>query len=156
VKAFWLFNSLEVNEFTYFHKIVRINGELCYLSGCKTKDDFLIIVSFNNPQDARYEYKQRWQIEMCFKSMKTSGFDIEKTHLQDIERIQKLVLLVMIAFVWCYKGGIYLNQIKPIITKKHGRKAQSIVKYGLSFIASVLLNALNQSNVAIFNFLSCT
>lgn len=156
VKAFWLFNSLKVNEFLYFHKMVRIKGELCYLSGCRTKDDFLIIVSFNNPQAAQYEYKQRWQIEMCFKAMKTSGFDIEKTHLQDIERIQKLVLLVMIAFVWCYKVGIYLDQKIPITTKKHGRKAKSIFKYGLSCIASVLLNALNQIDIDIIKILSCT
>ena len=34
---------------------------------------------------------------MCFKAMKSSGFDIEKTPLQDIKGIEKLVLLVMIA-----------------------------------------------------------
>ena len=56
--------------------------------------------------------------------MKSSGFDIENTHLQDIERIQKLVLLVMVAFVWCYKVGIYLNLINPIKIKKHGRMAK--------------------------------
>jgi len=50
--------------------------------------------------------------------MKSSGFDIEKTHLQGIQRIEKLILLVMIAFVWCYKIGIYLHQINPIKIKK--------------------------------------
>ncbi len=42
--------------------------------------------------------------------MKSSGFDIEKTHLQDIERIQKLILVVMIAFLWCYKTGIFIHE----------------------------------------------
>jgi hypothetical protein len=55
---------------------------------------------------------------MCFKAMKSSGFDIEKTHLQDIQRIEKLILRVMIAFVWCYKIGIYPHQINPIKIKK--------------------------------------
>ena len=101
--------------------------------------------------------KERWQIETCFRAIKTSGFDIEKTHLQDIERIEKLILLVMIAFVWCYKAGIFLHEnVKPIRVKKHGRKAKSIFKYGLSFIASILLNAENLSNINIFDFLSCT
>ena len=55
--------------------------------------------------------------------MKSSGFDIEKTHLQDIEGIEKLILLVMVAFVWCYKVGIYLHQnIKKIIVKNMGEK----------------------------------
>jgi hypothetical protein len=35
VKAFHLFNNLSVNQFKYYRKIVRVNGELCYLSGQK-------------------------------------------------------------------------------------------------------------------------
>ena len=161
IKASHLFNRFKVNEFVYYSKIVRINGQLCYLSGCKLnnndmKQDFLIIVSFDRPEQALKDYGQRWQIEMCFKAMKSSGFDIEKTHLKDIQRIEKLILLVMIAFVWCYKVGIYLHRIKPITIKKHGRKAQSIFKYGLSFLANVLLNSENQRDINIFHFLSCT
>tara|TARA_R110002050_G_scaffold158381_5_gene287696 strand:+ start:18080 stop:18520 length:441 start_codon:yes stop_codon:yes gene_type:complete len=145
----------------YYPKIVRINGQLCYLSGCKLglrhrKQDFLIIVSFNKPDKAQVHYKKRWQIEMCFKAMKSSGFDLEKTHLQDMERLEKLILIVMIAFVWCYKVGIYLHAIKPISIKKHGRKAKTVFKYELSFIASVLLNSENQSNINVIAFLSCT
>lgn len=161
IKAWHLFNAYRVNEFIYYPKIVRINGQLCYLSGCKLKpkdgkQDFLIIVSFNVPDKAMEQYRERWQIEMCFKAMKSSGFDIENTHLQDIERIEKLVLLVMMAFVWCYKVGIYLHQLNPIKVKKHGRKAKSIFKYGLDYIASVLLNPVNQHNINLTDFLSCT
>ena len=161
IKAWLLFNGYKTNEFVYYPKIVRVNGRLCYLSGCKlrsknAKPDFLIIVSFNAPEKASIQYKQRWQIEMCFKAMKSSGFDIENTHLKDIERIQKLVLLVMVAFVWCYKVGIYLNQIIPIKIKKHGRRAKSIFKYGLDYIAATLLNPVNQNNIDLMRFLSCT
>jgi len=104
IRASWLFNDLRAGQYRNYHKIVSINGQYCYLSGCKLqKGDFLIIVSFNRPQEARDDYALRWQIEMCFKAMKSSGFDIEKTHLTNLERIEKLVLLVMIAFLWCYK-----------------------------------------------------
>ena len=89
--------------------------------------------------------------------MKSSGFDMEKTHLNQIKRIEKLLLLVSIAFVWCYAVGIYLHEnIKKINVKKHGRKAKSIFKYGLDFIANSLLNAKNQTDINVFNFLSCT
>ena len=55
IKASHLFNRFKVNEFVYYSKIVRINGQLCYLSGCKLnnndmKQDFLIIVSFDRPE----------------------------------------------------------------------------------------------------------
>ena len=65
--------------------------------------------------------------------------------------------LEMIAFVWCYKVGRHLhNNIKPIIIRKHGRKAKSIFKYGLSYIASILLNSESNDEIQIFEFLSCT
>ena len=40
---------------------------------------------------------------MQVKAMNSCGFDIEKTHLQDIERIKKIILFVIIDFVWRYK-----------------------------------------------------
>jgi|SRR6056297_1451143 len=158
VKAFWLFNAYKTGEFIYYPKIVYINGQLCYLSGSKLAGcEYLILVSFNKPENSKEYYSQRWQIEMSFKAMKTSGFDLEKTHLRDIQRIEKLILLVMIAFVWCYKVGIYLHQkIKSIPIKKHGRKAISIFKYGLEYIANCLLNRKMKSEFSIYQFLSCT
>lgn len=158
LKAFWLFNTLKVNQFYYYPHIVGINGQLCYLSGSKLKNgEFLIIISFNKPEQANQYYKQRWQIEMTFKAMKSSGFDIEKTHLNDLERIEKLILLVMIAFVWAYKVGIYIHSnIKEIIVKKHGRKAKTIFKTGLDYITNYLLNSKFRAKINVFEFLSCT
>lgn len=162
IKAFWLFNSLKVGEFMHYDHIIRIGTQLCYISGskinCREKGvDFLMIISFNKPEQAQINYKERWQIETCFRAMKSSGFDIEKTHLQDIKRIDKLTLLVMIAFVWCYKIGIFIHEkIKKIIIKKHGRRAKSIFKCGLSYIANVMLNSKNQNDIDVFSFLSCT
>ena len=156
IKASLLFAQLETNQFYYYPKIVKINNADCYISGCKLQDDFLIIASLDKPEQSFEYYKQRWQIEMCFKALKSSGFNIENTHLQDIERIERLLLLIMIAFVWCYKVGIFLHQNKPIKIKKHGRKAKSIFKYGLDFIANVLLNSECQTVINIYHFLSCT
>jgi len=73
--------------------------------------------------------------------MKSSGFDLEKTHLQDLERIEKLLCLVMIAFVWCYKVGDYLDkEVEQIVIKKHGYRAKSVFKHGLEYISNCLLN----------------
>lgn len=65
--------------------------------------EFLIVVSFNRPEQAMVYYKQRWQIETLFRGFKSSGFNIEDTHVTDLKRLEKLFLLTMIAFVWCYK-----------------------------------------------------
>jgi transposase len=158
IKVCWLFSALKVNEFKSYSKIVQINGQLCYLSGSKLAgNDYLILVAFNKPDKACEYYKQRWQIEMTFKAMKSSGFDIEKTHLNDIDRVEKLIMLVMIAFVWCYKIGLHLHENnKAIKIKSHGRKAKTIFKHGLDFLNRLFLNANNQTNINVFVFLSCT
>jgi hypothetical protein len=162
VKAFWLFNQYQFDQFTNYKRIVRIGTQLCYISGCpirgkKGKRDFLIIISFNKSEQSQLNYACRWQIETCFKAMKSSGFNIKKTHLVDIKRIEKLLLLVMIAFVWCYKVGIYLHKnVKKIKIKKHGRKAKSIFKYGLNHVSSIMLNACSLDSYNITSFLSCT
>lgn len=162
IKAFWLFNNLKIGEFYHYPKIVELHGQRCYLSGSKTIDrtgkiEFLIIVSFNKPEQAMTYYKQRWQIETLFRGLKSSGFNIEDTHVTDLERLQKLFSLTMIAFLWCYKIGDYLDEnIKKIEIKKHGRRAVSVFKYGLDYLSKFLLTGFNSLEHSLFNFLSCT
>ncbi len=92
-----------------------------------------------------------------FKALKLSGFNIEKTHLQQIERIEKLVALVFIAFVWCYKVGIYIDQNEnKVKIKKHGYRAKSLFIHGLDYISNILLNPQKQSKIDVFKFLSCS
>jgi hypothetical protein len=57
VKACWLFNHLQVNQRAFYSRIVRVKGQLCYLSDSKVINkqglpEFQIIVSFNKPDDA--------------------------------------------------------------------------------------------------------
>lgn len=128
-----------------------------YVSGMKIKNgQYLIIVSYDKQQQAMLNYKDRWQIETMFKAFKIKGFNIEDTHLNDIDRIDTLVAVVSIAFSWAYKAGIYAYQhIKPIVVKKHKRKARTFFKYGLKFITNALLVHFDQRSTFI-NILSCT
>lgn len=162
VKASWLFADLPLNGCRVNHRIIYLNNQLCYLSASKVKNkegkpELQIVISFNEPADALNIYKERWQIETAFRALKTSGFNIEDTHLTEIERIEKLFALVIVAFTWTYLVGDYLHKyIKPIPIKKHGNKAKSLFKYGLTYIATVLLNSIFQDDIHIFKFLSCT
>jgi hypothetical protein len=161
IKASVLFHQLKLNRFVFHRKIVRVNDQLCYISGSKVmskegKPELQVIISFNEPEESKSLYKQRWQIESAFKALKSSGFNIEDTHLTEMDRIEKLLSLVLIAFVWSYKIGLYLNALKPISVKKHGRKAYSYFKFGLNSLAKVI----NINNLIEFEnyclFLSCT
>ena len=90
------------------------------------------------------------------KSLKSSGFNVEDTHLADIDRIERLFAILTIAFLWTYRVGILMDQIKQIRTFNNGHKAMSFFKYGLDTIASALLNADRQPIIKIFEILSCT
>ncbi len=144
-KASWLFADLPLNGCRVNHRIAYVNNQLYFLSASKVrnkgeKHKLQVVVSFNKPENAIEIYKDRWQIETALRALKTSGFNIEDTHLTDIERIKKLYAFVMVAFTWAYLVGDYLNKyFIPIPIKKHGNKAKSILKYGLTYIVSILL-----------------
>lgn len=160
-KASWLFNQLRINQFKFHENIVMINNVLCYISGSKVfdkdgKPELQIIISFNNPQRANTLYKERWQIESAFKALKSSGFNLEDTHLTEPGRVQKLLALVIVAFTWAYIIGIERDTINPVKIKKHGRKAKSIIIYGLDYISNVLFRNDLVKFKECCEFLSCT
>ena len=96
-------------------------------------------------------------METLFKALKSSGFDIEATHVADQKRLERLFLLTMIAFLWCYRIGDYLDQhIQKIKLKTHGRRAISVFKYGLDFLSKRLITGFNVLEINMFAFLSCT
>jgi len=145
-----LFHQLKLNLFVFYSKIVRVNNQLCYISGSKVmgkdgKPELQVIISFNEPDESKSLYKQRWQIESAFKALKSSRFNIEDTHLTEMDSIEKLLSLVLIAFVWSYKIGLSLNALKPIPIKKYERKAYSFFKFGLNSLAKVI-NVNNLTN----------
>jgi hypothetical protein len=163
VKAAWLFNSLPLKTAFFYPKIVQINGNWVYLSGSKLVNnkgeiEFLIVASFQKNDDALNNYKKRWQIETMFKAFKSTGFHLEDTHLTDYKRLDKLLMLTALAFVWAYKTGIYRHEeVKSIKIKKHGRPAKSIFKYGLEYLAQCIINQFNhKTKKCIEIFLSCT
>ncbi len=120
-----------------------------YLTGMKVlnregKIEFVIVASFKPDPLALIKYRDRWQIETMFKAFKSGGFNFEDTHLTNPERIAKLIALVCVAFIWVYLVGISRNNNgHPIEIKKHGRRAYSLFKFSLMFIAHAFLNPLS-------------
>ena len=163
IKVGHLFNSVKINEFRSLSKIYIIHGQYCYLAASKIKNregkpELQIIVSFNKPEHSKEICKERWQIETAFKALKSSGFNIEDTHLRDINRIERLLAVALLAFTWAYITGIYVNDnVKKIRICKHGYKAKSFIKEGLDFIANLLLTHSKPRIMnRIYQFLSCS
>ena len=154
--------GLKCGQCRFLHRIYKVNGQLCYLSASKLKNsdgiqELQIIIAFSKPEDAQETYRDRWQIETAFRGLKSSGFNIEATHLTDLTRIEKLFSIVMVAFAWAYVVGVFANEnIKNVRILNNGRKAKSLFKHGLEIIATELLNPRGITKVEIYKFLSCT
>lgn len=161
-KAFWLFRDLKHGQSKHLDGIYYVNNQPCYLSGAMLKDksgspELQILVSYCNAEESLDFYKRRWLTETMYKGLKTSGFNIERSHVRDLNRMSNFFAVIMIAYIWCYLVGLYINNnIKEIVRLKHGRMAISVFKYGLNYIAQSLMNHTNRYSLNIFKFLSYT
>jgi hypothetical protein len=115
-----LFQDLKLGEYHYFG-IIEIYGTNLHLTGSRMQDDYLIILSnYEAPKDEiLLTYSQRWEIETMFKAFKSQGFNLEDTHLTKKDRIEKLLALMAIAFVWSYISGEFFERVEPIKLKKN-------------------------------------
>lgn len=162
IRAWWLFNSLKTGQEKFYYKLFLHKGQYVYLAGSRIKNskgvpELQILICFNQPEDGISTYRRRWEIETAFRALKSSGFNIEDTHLRDRERIARLLALVCIALVWAYLVGEHKDlNVKPIRILKHGRRAKSLVKYGLEEISNVLFRQSYTPKFDVFKFLSCT
>lgn len=105
------------------------------------EDRYLLILTNACVDKAIHLYRSRWSIEVFFQSIKKRGFNLENTHMIDLERLKKLFALVSLAFCTCLKAGTYKHQkIKPLRKKKNGYKPNSFFRYGLDYIRKALLH----------------
>jgi hypothetical protein len=98
----------------------------------RLEDEYLAVLSNCSEQNILKMYRKRWAIETFFQSIKERGFDIEQTHLQQLDRLKKLFALVSLAFVLCLSVGIeHHENVKTIETKNHGYKQNAFFRVGL-------------------------
>jgi hypothetical protein len=122
IKASRKFDNLCLGESLVIKRKHIVNGQPCYLSASKIKNrdglpELQIIISFQKPENAQQAYKDRWQIETAFKALKSSGFNIEDTHLTKVDRFEKLLSVVMVAFAWVFVAGIFMPQNAKYMTE---------------------------------------
>ncbi len=136
-----LFRNLKVGEYTFYRTKKTMYGyQGLSLVGMKMKDEYLILATNIKQEMALGYYKRRWEIEMLFSAFKKRGFNLEETHMSANEKIDSLIAILSLAFVWSHNIGEWLNDKKPIKLLKHGRMAMSIFLYGLEYLSEILLN----------------
>lgn len=70
--------------------------------------DILFLFGNCNPKFLAQLYRKRWSIQVFFQNIKTRGFNLEDTHIQDLQRIRKLIVMISIAF--CVSLGVHSHR----------------------------------------------
>jgi hypothetical protein len=60
---------------------------------------------------------------------------------QEAPRLERLLALLALAFVFAYRVGEWLAEHKPIRLKRHGRKEKRVFRLGLDYLHELLLNS---------------
>jgi hypothetical protein len=63
---------------------------------------------------------------------------MEDTHMTAPERIEKLLVVLAIAFSWSYKLGVVQEAENPIPLKAHGRPSKSLFRLGMDCLREIL------------------
>jgi hypothetical protein len=159
LKAKVVFSHLQINQHQVLRHRRQVWGHWVYVAALRLEDgDLLIVVTHHRPHRAIADYANRWAIETLFGCLKTRGFCLESTHLQDPERLSRMIALLTIALCWAFRTGQWLAQQQSIPIKKHGRKAKSIFRYGLDYLRRILMNLelFVDEFFHVLQFLSCT
>jgi len=161
VAAKRLFRRQTLNQALSFEKGRSIWGLELWVTGMRlASGEYLIVVAGHYTARAIEDYAKRWEIETLFGCLKSRGFRLEETHVIEPERLKKLIALLALAFCWAHIVGEWLSQQKPLKTKKHGRLAKSIFRYGFDHLRRILCNLSDRFQRIAFQrvtqLLSCT
>ncbi len=80
-------------------------------------------------------FRIRWKIEVCFKHLKTNGFNLEQLNFKDNKKFLLLVAIVVMAYVLSLEQGLQKACKKVKIYKDQSKNlAVSIFRQGLSLV----------------------
>lgn len=149
-KSAQLFNHLAPYQQQAYGMKVHVFGQSLYLAGSKnSREDLMIIVTNQSPKNAVACYLRRWEIETLFAALKTKGWRFEDTRIIEPKRIEKLLVLLALGFVWAHKIGEWKASIKSIPLKKlrnQKRPKNSFFRLGLDCLRDLLTNSRTDQN----------
>jgi hypothetical protein len=105
------------------------------------QEPIFLVTNLELVREACYWYEKRFSIETFFSDEKSRGFYLHKSHLDDPERLAKLMLAACLAYLWImYLGVTALRENWVKLIHRTDRCDWSLFRLGLSLL-DYLLNA---------------
>ena len=161
LKVRTVFSHLQFGQTQALPRRRRLWGRWVYVAATRMNNNKLLVVATDQaPETAIADYALRWSIETLFGMFKSRGFCLEETSMREAERLKKLFALLTLALCWAVKVGQWLNEVKPLVVKAHGRLAKSVFRYGFDYLRHLCSNLAQPQQQQDFHlalsFLSCT
>ena len=98
-------------------------------------DPIFLVTNFELADEAIYWYKKRFQIETFFSDEKSRGFDLDKSHLSDPERLAILMIAACLAYLWIiYLGLVAVRKNWIKVIHRTDRCDWSLFRLGLALL----------------------
>ncbi|MGD1936915.1 MAG: IS4 family transposase [Cyanophyceae cyanobacterium] len=147
-KGLDLFHSLTPGQLKILSQKRQVSKFAVYVVALRLADEeLLIVVTDSRPETSLRNYARRWGIETLFGALKTRSFNLEATHFRDSQKLNKLLVLLAIAFTWAMGTGLWLHEQRGIKVKSHGRREKSLFRLGLDCLRRLCFDfALHRSD----------
>ena len=114
-----------------------VTGLTWWRKGCE--EPIRLVTNMQCADEACRFYEERFLIETCFSDQKGRGFNLQKKHMSNPERINRLLMAVFLAYYWIVAFGV--SAVKEgwqgVIHRRH-RCDLSLFQLGLALFDYLL------------------
>jgi len=115
-------------------------------------EPWLLISDLADPKALPDIYDRRWSIEPTFRDFKSYGFDLEASRIEDVDRFNRLLLGLALAYGWAVRIGHWLDQSGQRLLVDRGRKpkqsAYRLGRYWLVYLWTLGSDQIEQVHFA--------
>lgn len=129
-------------------KKLLTNLSLTWSTGdAKNKPELVAVISDGKACRTRLsEYGERMDIEQSFRDDKSAGFDMAHTRIKHVDRLERLLLALAIATLWCHELGEFVldsdDSFRRQVDPGHTRQL-SLFQIGLRWLKRSLFTQLH-------------
>jgi transposase len=101
------FRDVQHGTFRCLVEKAYVYGEVMQVVATRSPTGDLVIIATDFGIWETWDlYRRRWSVECTFASLKTRGFDLERTGITQPHRLERLFGLVILAWVSCLRVGV--------------------------------------------------
>ncbi len=108
------------------------------------KEPIYLVSNFELAEEAVYWYRLRFRIETFFSDQKSRGFHLHKSHIDDPQRLARLMIAACLAYIWIIFLGLIAHRDQwTAIIHRIDRCDLSLFQLGLRLLDHFLNNGLH-------------